>query len=636
MAVGSTDELEELLTLIVGTTTEVLEAERATLYLLDDDGRLVSRVKKGSELQEIVLTVGQGIAGQVAKTGRAVRVRDAYDDPRFDREWDERSGFRTRAILAVPVKGPAGETIGVLQVLNKTKTRRRAAVFTPYDTEMLVALASQAAVSIEKANLFAQLKAQNEELARATVRLERTNRDLELLYELETKMARADTVPELARSVITLTAVACDAAAGALLHEPAGGGGLMLYVVNLAQPNRVREVAVQPGEGIAARALDQGELLNIGSARQIRDPLRVRELLGLRVWSAIAAPLMADGQATGALALYNYQQRPCRFSDEDAGLLRLVSANVQTELMLIESRRERERAERLGSIGKLLSGVMHDLRTPLSVISGYMQLMAMTDERDQRAEQAKTVAEQFEVIGAMQRDLLAYARGETPLLVRKVYLGRLCEAVARQFAPELQSEGIELALAIHNNGVGYFDERNMMRAIGNLIRNAIEAMQGSKKRKRLTLATDREGDDLILSVSDTGPGIPKRIRSKLFEPFVTSGKKTGTGLGLASVRETVELHGGSVEVESSRAGSRFIICVPNAMKPHALDTTGPASKRPPPSMRPPRSQPPLAAAVRRPPASNRVGSVGPPSSVPPPAQGDKANGKGRRRRAVKS
>jgi len=615
MAVGSTSELEELLTLIVGTTTEVLDAERATLYLLDEEGRLVSRVKKGGELEEIVLDVGQGIAGQVAATGEPVSVRNAYDDERFDRDWDERSGFRTRSILGVPVKNSGGDTIGVLQVLNKKVEKgRRAAVFTPYDMELLDTLATQAAVSIDKANLIARLKTRNEELAQATERLERSLGTLELLYDLETQMGRAESVPELARSAITLTATACGAAAGALLHQPSGGGDLMLYVVNLAEPDRVREVAVQPGEGIAARALDRGKLLNIGSAREIRDPRRVRELLGLKVWSAIAAPLMDEGDGLGALALYNYQHRPCRFSEQDASLLKLVSVNVHTQLMLLESRRERERTDRLGSIGQLLSGVMHDLKTPLSVISGYMQLMAMTDDPAARAEQAATVAEQFEIIGAMQRDLLAYVRGETPLLIRKVYLGRFCEGVVRQFTDELEDEGIELRLDIKNKAVAYFDERNMTRALNNLVRNAIEAMHGTKRKKRLTVVADRDGDDLVIQVVDTGPGIPKRIRRTLFDPFVTSGKKTGTGLGLANVREIVEMHGGSVEVSSSRAGTRFSVVIPKAMRPHALeiDTSGPVSSRhgprsvadptAPPTVPPP----PLdesAAPRSRPPAS---------------------------------
>ncbi len=562
MAVGTNEHIDDLLTLIVNTTTTVLEAERATLYLLDD-GKLISRVKKGDELEQIVVELGQGIAGHVAETGTVVRVKDAYKDKRFDPAWDKKSGYRTQSILAVPLFNHRGKTIGVLQVLNK----RGARSFTPYDTELLRALASQAAVSLDKEALFQRLRTRNEQLRQTTDKLERSLRDLEILYDLETAMGRAESVKDVARNAIGLTAKACTAAAGALLAEV--DGSHTLYVVNMDDPSTVRAVVVQLGEGIAGRAMEQERLLHIDDPKKLKDPRRVRELLGLRVRSALAAPLFHEGRCVGALALYNHRGAGESFSDQDMALLKLVSANVSTELRVVESRRQRERAERLGSIGRLLSGVMHDLRTPLTVISGYMQLMEITEDSALRAEYGRTVREQFEIIAAMQRDLLAYARGETAMLVRKVYLGRFCESIANQHKPELAARAVDLVVDVQHNGVAYFDEGRLGRAVGNLVRNAIEAME-EQERGTLTITCAADDEDLVLSVSDTGPGIPKGIRSKLFEPFVTKGKKMGTGLGLANVKKIVEEHGGSVEVRSSQKGTTFEVRIPSAMRPHSL------------------------------------------------------------------
>jgi len=562
MAVGTSVELDELLRLIVDAATEVLCADRATLYLREDE-LLISRVKKGDELSTIEVQLGQGIAGHVAKMGRPLRVADAYADARFDRSWDQKSGYTTRSILAAPMKSHAGDVIGVLQLLNKKGPGGEPQPFTPYDTELLLALATQAAVSIDKANLFRRLMRNMGQLEQTKERLERSLRDLELLYELETAMARSSTLEELAKSAIGLTARACGAAAGALLH--ASGGTLTMYLVNLERPDDTREVIVQPDEGFAARAMREGRLLRADNTRKLRDPPRVVELLGLRARSIMAAPLADGPHATGAICLYSADSD---FDDGDAALLKLVSANVSTELRLFESRVQRERAERLGSIGHLLSGVMHDLRTPLSIISGYVQHMAKTDDATERAQQAREIAEQFEVINAMQRDLLAYARGETNLLVRKIFLGKFCEDLAQHFRRELQEKRIQLVVDVASTGVAYFDERRMARAIQNLMRNAIEAMDG--RGGTLTLSCNDDGEDLVLSVADTGPGIPKAIRHKLFEPFVTSGKKTGTGLGLANVKKIAEEHGGHVEVESSRRGTTFTLRVPSAMRPHSL------------------------------------------------------------------
>src|SRR5580704_18675312 len=120
LALGTTLDLDQLLELILGKLTEALDADRATLYLLDDaNDELVSRIVQGREVQSIRLKVGQGIAGHVAKVGKSLHVKDAYQDSHFNSEWDMITGYRTRSILAAPMKNHLGRTIGVIQVLNK-------------------------------------------------------------------------------------------------------------------------------------------------------------------------------------------------------------------------------------------------------------------------------------------------------------------------------------------------------------------------------------------------------------------------------------------------------------------------------------------------------------------------------------
>lgn len=571
-AIGSV-ELEELLGLVVDSAIAVLEADRATLYLRDGE-QLVSRVKTGGGDKAIVLGIGQGIAGHVAETKEPLILRDAYKDPRFDATWDRTSGYRTASMLAVPLLDHRDDCIGVLQVLNKRSPAGRRSLFTGYDLALAQTLAAQVVIALDKAGLVARLRKKNELLAEATEQLERKNRDLALLYELETTMGRAETVDELASSVITLTARACEAEAGALLYCPEGEPS-SLYVVNRARPGEVRRVVVQRGEGIAARALASGTLLRVDDEGSVGDPDRVRELLGIGVRSAVAAPLGRDGGISGALALYNHRGGGS-FREEDGALLKLVSANVLTELRLLESRRERERAERLGAVGQLLSGVMHDLRTPLTVIRGYMQLMAAADDAAERQDHLEIAREQFDIIAEMQSDLLAYARGETDLWVRRVYVDRFLERIGRQLAPELAERTISLVVDSAKI-CAYFDEARLSRALGNLVRNAIEAMEDGGT---LTLAARRDDEALALEVCDTGRGIPPEIEETLFLPFVTRGKKTGTGLGLAGVKSIVDEHGGRIDVASSPRGTCFTVVLPNAFEPGGYrPAEGPRSTR---------------------------------------------------------
>jgi GAF domain-containing protein len=112
--------LDDLLSTIIGKTAEVLDAERATLFLYDQvRDELWSKTADQLEIKEIRFPVGVGIAGDVARTRTVVNVADAYADPRFNQDFDKQTGFRTRSVLCMPLSGSHQEFIGVIQVLNK-------------------------------------------------------------------------------------------------------------------------------------------------------------------------------------------------------------------------------------------------------------------------------------------------------------------------------------------------------------------------------------------------------------------------------------------------------------------------------------------------------------------------------------
>jgi signal transduction histidine kinase len=160
----------------------------------------------------------------------------------------------------------------------------------------------------------------------------------------------------------------------------------------------------------------------------------------------------------------------------------------------------------------------------------------------------------------MQREVLEFARGERSILVRKVYLTKFFDDMEKQLQREIEGTGVTLEVALEDRGTARFDESKMTRVLHNLARNAVEAM--GPRGGKLTLRVARDGGDLVVSVSDTGKGIPKEIEDKLFQSFVTSGKRGGTGLGLAIVKKIVDEHSGSIKVESSPLGATFILRLP--------------------------------------------------------------------------
>lgn len=145
----SVTDLDALLRLIAGATTQLLEADRATIFLVDADrGELWSKVALGTSGAEIRFPVGVGIAGRVAGTGETINIPDAYADARFNPEPDRRSGYRTTSLLTYPMTAHDGRVIGVFQAINK-----RGGPFTVADEETLGSLAASAAVAVENAQL---------------------------------------------------------------------------------------------------------------------------------------------------------------------------------------------------------------------------------------------------------------------------------------------------------------------------------------------------------------------------------------------------------------------------------------------------------------------------------------------------
>lgn len=147
--VNSKLELNEVVDAILETALRLLDAERGTIYMVDEkQEELWSLIYKGPKIR---LRLGQGIAGHVAATGDTVNIPDAYLDPRFNPDVDKRSGYVTKNMLCLPMTNRDGKIIGVFQLLNK-----RSGQFTVDDEQLLLAFSAHAAIAVENARLYAQ------------------------------------------------------------------------------------------------------------------------------------------------------------------------------------------------------------------------------------------------------------------------------------------------------------------------------------------------------------------------------------------------------------------------------------------------------------------------------------------------
>ena len=154
-------DFDRLFNLVIEKTSEIMEAERSSLFIVDrETNELWTKVAMG--VDEIRLPMGQGVSGYVAASGETIRVADAWELEIFDRTWDIKHNFRTRAMLCMPVRNRDQETIGVIQVINKQGDRE----FDQEDEFLLSALSSQVAIALENSALIEELKTSFESFIR--------------------------------------------------------------------------------------------------------------------------------------------------------------------------------------------------------------------------------------------------------------------------------------------------------------------------------------------------------------------------------------------------------------------------------------------------------------------------------------
>ncbi len=146
--------LDNLLTIIAQEIKLALDADRCTVFLLDDKTKeLWSKVALGINTKEIRFASNLGLAGHVATTGETVNIKEAYKDSRFNKEIDNETGYVTKSILCMPIRNMSHQIVGVFQVLNKKN-----GYFTEKDEDLLIAIGSSAGIALENATLFNKQK----------------------------------------------------------------------------------------------------------------------------------------------------------------------------------------------------------------------------------------------------------------------------------------------------------------------------------------------------------------------------------------------------------------------------------------------------------------------------------------------
>lgn len=272
--------------------------------------------------------------------------------------------------------------------------------------------------------------------------------------------------------------------------------------------------------------------------------------------------------------------------DEEEKLLRETALKNAHSIFLARQRAEQERdqaraeadaARRAAQAaneakGRFVSMVSHELRTPLGAIGGYASLLdeevvgALSDQ--QRKFVARIRHNQQHLLRLVNEllDLAKIESGQFPLKITNVAVHTIVESVGTMIEPQIRSSELRLEVLDGEKGLRVLaDQERVEQILLNLLANAVKFTPAGGA---ISISTSHSDDEILLCVSDTGPGIPAGQLEEVFQPFVQvhtlpPGTSKGTGLGLAISRELARAMGGDLSVKSEPgSGCTFTLCLP--------------------------------------------------------------------------
>lgn len=576
---ASTLELDLLLKRIVESSVDILGCEAGSLFLTDSEtGEYVFSVAVGPVGQDLVgmrIAPGRGFVGEAIESGKALTVNDVQSDPRWFKGADQSSGFITRMLMVVPLRFK-GKAIGAVEVINK----RDRTPFDQNDQTLLTAFAGPAAVAIENARLYQQtdqaLAARVDELSV----MQRIDRELNTALDMHRVMS------------VTLEWA---------IRRSQAQAGLVALVLN-PETEPVAHIIATSGAANPDDWHDQrqtlagqvwAEVAGTGEIRLLRPAPANTPRLQTTNHTVLVIPIKREHHV---LAFIHLESATENAFDEDQVnfVTRLVDhASIAiTNAQLYAEVRAANAAK-----SDLMSFVAHELKTPMTPIKGYADMLlsgAVGPVNDMQKQFIGVIRRNIERMTVIVTDLNDSAKIEAGKMTfdAKVFdVSTVADDAVRtiRVAAEAKKQSVLLEVAPDCPPV-YADDKRVAQVLNNLLSNAHkytpEGGQIVVRISRQPAASipnfDSRGAEhmVVVAVKDNGLGISPEDQKKLFQKFYRANDATaremapGTGLGLHIVKNLVELQGGHIWFESQfRHGSTFFVALPVAPTPQTEPAT---------------------------------------------------------------
>lgn len=311
--------------------------------------------------------------------------------------------------------------------------------------------------------------------------------------------------------------------------------------------DEITEIRLPIGKGVAGYVAQTGETINLEDAYQdSRFNPEVDMKTGYRTKTMLCQPIKdKDGKIVGVFQLLN--KKGGVFTKNDEEMLNALAIHASIAIQNAKMAQELVNTERLAAIGKMASTIVHDIKNPMTTIKAYAQVLRKKIGESEAIQLVNEVINQIDRLANMAQEILDFSRGITSINPTKVKLSDLLNGVLAFLEKDFERNNIKIERYFEFDDEIEVDIDKMTRVIFNIANNSRDAMPEGGE---FIVKTRREDDFFFIEFTDTGTGMPEEVKRKLFEPFVTYGKKHGTGLGMAITKKIITEHKGQIFVES--------------------------------------------------------------------------------------
>ncbi len=565
----SSSQQGEVFDAVVNNACRLCGADVAQIHLLTDEGLelvhsvgLSARYMRFSEAHPIPVD-RNGLVGRVVIDRSTQQITDVLADPGYrNREYQRRGGFRT--IMGAPML-IGDDVVGVLSVW-----RTEVEPFAPRIASVLGTFANQAALAVRNVQQTTALERRSAELSGKV-------EQLEALSQVSKAVGSSLDVEEVLSTIVSHAVELSETDGGSLMEYD---DSTQLFRVRAAYGtdedviDRLRRARIHADETWVGQCAHASSSFQIEDLRTVKRDAHL-EILYADGWrSLVAVPMRGPDRVVGAFVVRRRQ--PGAFSDEVCDLLSAFAS--QSAVALTNARLYQELARQSIELtvasehkSEFLASMSHELRTPLNAVIGFSEVLLermFGELNDRQEDYLRDIRDAGRHLLALLNDVLDLSKVEAGHM--QLDISTFDAQAAFQYALSLVRERaaehritLTLELSEHLTGIRA-DELRFRQILLNLLSNAVKFTGDGGS---VVVAAWLEVSDLMVTVADTGVGIPPAEQDRIFDSFQQGGRfmvsSEGTGLGLTVTKRIVQLHGGRIWVTSAPGfGSSFEFSIP--------------------------------------------------------------------------